>query len=110
MLSTDGGLTFPNVLVANTPNDGSEQVIITNLTTTQARIKIEAVDNIFYAVNSVNFSIDQVTSVDDEFFVNFSLYPNPSKGIVNINFDLFSSDKVVVNLKIYHLKVLDSLN
>ena len=98
LLSTDGGLTFPNVLVANTPNDGSEQVIITNLTTTQARIKIEAVDNIFYAVNSVNFSIDQVTSVDDEFFVNFSLYPNPSKGIVNINFDLFSSDKVVVNL------------
>ena len=32
---------------------------LTNSTTTQARIKIEPVNNIFYAVNSANFSIDK---------------------------------------------------
>ena len=56
-LSEDGGLTFPIVLSANTVNDGSEVVIVPNNVTTQARIMIEAVDNIFYNINTVNFEI-----------------------------------------------------
>ena len=98
LLSTDGGLTYPNVLASNTPNDGTEQVTLPNITTSQARIKIEAVDNIFYAVNSINFSIDQVASVRDELFANFNLYPNPSKGLITVNFDVFSSDEVLIEL------------
>ncbi|WP_347173664.1 zinc-dependent metalloprotease [Polaribacter uvawellassae] len=98
LLSTDGGMTFPNVLISNTPNDGTEDVVITNSTTTQARIKVEAADHIFYAVNSTNFSIDKVASVNDELFTNFNLYPNPSKGIITVSFDLQSSDKVLVEL------------
>ena len=34
-LSTDGGLTYPNVLAASTANDGSEAVTIPNVATTQ---------------------------------------------------------------------------
>jgi hypothetical protein len=98
LLSTDGGMTYPNVLISNTPNDGTQQVTLTNITTTQARIKIEAVNNIFYAVNSINFSIDKVASVNEEFFANFKLYPNPSKGLITINFDVFSSDEVLIEL------------
>lgn len=56
-LSEDGGLTFPIILSANTTNDGSEVVIVPNNITTQARIMIEAVDNIFYNINTVNFEI-----------------------------------------------------
>jgi len=95
LLSTDGGITFPNVLASNTPNDGTQDVVLTNITTTQARIKIEPINNIFYAVNSVNFSIDKTTSVLDELFTNFKVYPNPSKGNVTVSFDLKSSNNKV---------------
>ena len=56
-LSEDGGLTFPIILAENTPNDGSENIIVPNNVTTQARIMVAAADNIFYNVNAVNFEI-----------------------------------------------------
>ena len=56
-LSTDGGLTFPTVLAASTPNDGSQAVLLPNITTTTARIKVEAVGNYFFDVNDANFTI-----------------------------------------------------
>lgn len=56
-LSIDGGLTFPITLKSNTPNDGSETIIVPNNVTSEARIMVEAADNIFYNVNSVNFTI-----------------------------------------------------
>ncbi|MEE3999829.1 GEVED domain-containing protein [Tenacibaculum sp. FZY0031] len=56
-LSTDGGLSYPITLKSNTPNDGSEAVIIPDTPTTNARILVEAADNIFYNINNTNFSI-----------------------------------------------------
>ncbi len=56
-LSTDGGNTFPTVLAASTPNDGSELVFIPNGPTTTARIKIEAVNNIYFDISDTDFSI-----------------------------------------------------
>ena len=60
-LSTDGGLTFPTTLVSNTPNDGSHTLVVPENPTTQARIMVEAADNIFLAVNSTNFTINSTT-------------------------------------------------
>jgi len=56
-MSTDGGLTFPIVLAANTPNDGTENVTAPNLQSLTCRILIEAVGNVFYAVNSTPFYV-----------------------------------------------------
>ena len=102
LLSTDGGVTFPNVLISNTANDGTENVTLSNIATTQARIKVEAVNHIFYAVNSTNFSIDNTASVGDELFANFKLYPNPSKGMITVSFDLESSRDV--NIELYDIR------
>lgn len=56
-LSTDGGLTYPTVLTASTLNDGSESLTIPGINTTTARVKIEAVGNIFFDISNANFSI-----------------------------------------------------
>lgn len=61
LLSTDGGLTFPTVLKANTANDGTESVTVPNVSGTNCRIKVEAVNNIYYAVNSTPFQVGIVT-------------------------------------------------
>ncbi len=55
-ISTDGGTTF-STLVASTANDGSEAVTIPNTQTTTARVKVEAVGNIFFDISNTNFTI-----------------------------------------------------
>lgn len=60
-LSTDGGLTFPTVLVASTANDGSQAVTITCTYSNTARIKVEAIGNIFFDISNTNFTIGDNT-------------------------------------------------
>ncbi len=55
--SSDGGNTFPTVLAASTANDGSQTVTIPNTPTTTARIKVEAVGNIFFDISNTNFTV-----------------------------------------------------
>lgn len=100
-LSIDGGLTFPITLASNVDNDGSQTITVPDIgtTVTNARILIEPTNNIFLAVNSSNFTVQQSTAtVDDEKFQGFKLYPNPSKGIINLEFQLFSNDYVSIKL------------
>jgi hypothetical protein len=59
-LSTDGGLTFPTVLAASTPNDGAHSVVVPNSPTSLARIKVEAVGNIYFDICDTNFTITGV--------------------------------------------------
>ena len=60
-LSIDGGITFPIIVKTNTPNDGTENIIVPDNATTNARIMVEAADNIFYNVNTSKFTIVSTT-------------------------------------------------
>ena len=58
LLSTDGGVSFPIVLLESTTNNGSATVVVPNNVTSTARIMVAATDNIFYNVNSSDFTIN----------------------------------------------------
>jgi len=64
-LSTDGGVTWPHLLAASVPNTGSANVTFPALPTTQGRIKIEAVGNVFFDVSDANFTLANALVVGD---------------------------------------------
>lgn len=60
--STDGGLTFPTTLASGVANDGSETITVPSVAdTNNARVMVEAADNIFYALSD-NFPISSAPS------------------------------------------------
>ncbi|HEX8563775.1 MAG TPA: zinc-dependent metalloprotease family protein [Flavobacterium sp.] len=64
LYSSDAGATF-TMLVANTPNDGSEPITVPNIAAPYNRIMIEAVGNVFYAVSksfAVGYTVQEITT------------------------------------------------
>ena len=62
LLSTDGGFTYPTTLASFVPNDGSQDIVVPLIDTTQARIMVEGVGNIFFDINNQNI---EIIGVDD---------------------------------------------
>ena len=60
-LSTDGGLTFPFLAASNVANDGSHTFSVppADGDSDQLRVMVEGNDNIFYAINSTNLSLQE---------------------------------------------------
>jgi hypothetical protein len=56
-LSTDGGLTYPHLVLAGTPNDGTQLVLVPNVPTATARLLVEAADNYFFDISNASFTI-----------------------------------------------------
>jgi Metallo-peptidase family M12B Reprolysin-like len=62
-LSLDGGLTFPRALASSTPNDGAETVTLPRVATTRARIRVQAVGNVFFDISKADLTIAQTSPV-----------------------------------------------
>lgn len=56
LFSSDGGNTF-TTLLANTPNDGTQVITVPNTATTTGRVKVKAVNNIYFDINNANITI-----------------------------------------------------
>lgn len=69
LLSVDGGNTFPITLSSSTPNNGTATVTVPNTPTTSARVKVEAIDNIFFNISLPNFTITPNSAAPPVIFV-----------------------------------------
>jgi hypothetical protein len=76
-LSTDGGLTYPDTLLASTPNNGSAQIQVPDAITNSARIRVMAVGNVFYDISNNNFTLQAAAVLP-----NWTVYMEP--GEVNL--------------------------
>jgi len=56
-LSTDGGQTFSVTVAEDVLNDGVYDFVIPGVPTTSGRFMVKASENVFFALNSANFSI-----------------------------------------------------
>ncbi|WP_373990568.1 M12 family metallo-peptidase [Duganella sp. BuS-21] len=73
-LSTDGGNTYPYTLAESTANNGSKALTLPLVASTTARIKVEAVDNVFFDVSNADFTIRLVGDVNADGALNCADY------------------------------------
>ncbi|PCI99606.1 MAG: hypothetical protein COB15_03855 [Flavobacteriales bacterium] len=57
LLSTDGGITYPTVLVSNTVNDGTQSITVPNTPSTTARVMIMSSNGTFFDISDNDFTI-----------------------------------------------------
>ena len=70
LLSTDGGLNFDTILASNVTNDGNHTISVPNIQAPFCRIKVQPVDNYYYAINAKDFAINTVVSTDCNIYAN----------------------------------------
>ncbi len=85
-LSKDNGQTFDVILKLNTPNDGSESIVIPNEITNNGRIKVKASNNIFFNIGKGELIIRAPS--EPGFYVDLS----------NNNFDICVPETVSLDI------------
>jgi subtilisin-like proprotein convertase family protein len=101
LLSTDDGQTF-QMLLANTPNDGSENIVLPNVNSAACRILIESVGNIFYTV-SKRFGLGyELETVCQTYTNNTSVsIPSVAPGTYNPRTISVNQEGIVSNLSVF---------
>ncbi len=91
-MSVDGGYTWP-YLIGTYPNNGTATVSVPNpaATTATARFKVKGSGNVFFNVNSKNFTVTHNTAITGispspgfNLADNIRVFPIPSDGTFNI--------------------------
>lgn len=86
--STDNGETW-TTLLAGTPNDGSEAVVIPNIATLSGRIMVKGSNHIFFDVNNSNIAVTTsgLSTAENQLAASteVKLYPNPVKDILTLS-------------------------
>lgn len=90
--------TFPTLVAAGLPNSGTASVVIPNIPSTTCRFMVKASGNIFFAVNTTNFTITPSLANDNFSLTDFSIYPNPNKGNFNIQFNSATENNIVISV------------
>ncbi|TKS55873.1 zinc-dependent metalloprotease [Mesohalobacter halotolerans] len=105
LVSTNGGISFDQVLLANTPNDGSEDITVpAGIVGSNCRLMVRASDNIFFALNEKFFNINATCQFAEE-TSNTSIpdgsgFVGPSPGTPGESTISMSQDDIVSSLSV----------
>ena len=88
LLSTDNGLTYTTTLIANVPNDGSQDIVVPNVQAANCRIMVEAATNAFFNINTKNIAIGNYVYQVNQGCNDYTINPN---ALVDENSNSFSS-------------------
>ena len=83
LLTSNNGAAWTTI-AAGVPNNGSASVVLPNENIAAARLMIKADNNIYFAVNSSNFSIKKNLATVESNTKNMAIYPNPAKHEINV--------------------------
>ena len=88
-LSTDNGLSYTTTLATGVPNDGSELVVVPNVSEMACRVMVMSSNGTFFDVSDKRFEIQMSFAGIDEASINssVSIYPNPVSKILNVAWD-----------------------
>ncbi|MCB0398494.1 MAG: T9SS type A sorting domain-containing protein [Winogradskyella sp.] len=97
LFTTNGGLSF-TTLASGVPNTGTATITVPNIANTpNARVLVEAADNIFYAVSNT-FSITDPLSINEFELDDLSIYPIPNNGTFTISFNSRSGEGIKIEV------------
>jgi hypothetical protein len=107
-LSTDGGITFNTVLAASTPNDGSQLVTLPNVSSTQCRIKVEAVGNIFFDISNANFTIGGGGPACPGVYDQGNNNTAPNGAVIPFNTDVYGTINTSTDKDFYRFTIINA--
>lgn len=100
LLSTDGGNTYPHVLIDSTNNDGSQAITVPFVESTTCRVMVASYSNVFFDISNANFRINPPSTASIPFTVadtavcpgqNFKIAFDPTGGPTTyLNGNVFS--------------------
>ncbi|SES95518.1 M12 family metallo-peptidase [Hymenobacter actinosclerus] len=94
-LSTDGGQTFDRVLAAAVPNTGTASIRVPDAATTRARVRVEAVGNIFFDINDADFPIATCRPVASQVLPATALTAEAGSEALNLTQNGFSLTELI---------------
>lgn len=104
LISYDSGVTWTVVLAA-TPNDGTQSVTMPNPATDQnnCRLMVRSAvtgtqKSFFFDVNNNAFTITHALNSVAFEYQNLELYPNPTHGTLNVKFTAASNNDIKINV------------
>ncbi|WP_304234381.1 3-coathanger stack domain-containing protein [Jiulongibacter sediminis] len=97
LISYDNGANFTS-LIANTPNDGSQTITVPATPSSQVRIKIESVGNVFFDINNTSITISDGSCSAEESILAETNNLTETEGSTNLEFSLGVNGQILNTL------------
>ncbi len=100
LFSYDNGVTFPEILASNIPNNGSANFNVPNTNTNYGRVMVKGHNNYFFDLAKGKFKIQGGNDITENNLNNLIIYPNPASQNIRIKFDVANTNQPI-KIKIF---------
>jgi hypothetical protein len=107
-LSTDNGVTYSTQVASGVPNDGSETIVVPNVSAMACRIMVMSQSGTFFDISDKRFEIQfGFAGLEETVNESVAIYPNPTSGDVAISWE---EDVQFIEITDATGKLLDHVN